>query len=132
MIRLKRVWLSMCSVALLGCSMNDAIHVDLEYLPVVARSVEINGQPVTVGNMDLLEDTVDLPLSYWVDDFRLVKLDGWDEALVGMSPVYLSENYMLVDKSDHIPCKLFRKDGTYVGDVGSIGQGIWSDLSTNM
>jgi hypothetical protein len=73
--------------------------------------------------MDLLEDTIDLPLSYWVDDFRLVKLDGRDEALVGMSTVYLSENYMLVDKSDHIPCKLFRKDGTYVGDVGSIGQG---------
>ena len=123
MIRLKRVWLSMCSVALLGCSMNDAIHVGLEHLPVVARSVEINGQPVTVGNMDLLEDTIDLPLSYWVDDFRLVKLDGRDEALVGMSTVYLSENYMLVDKSDHIPCKLFRKDGTYVGDVGSIEQG---------
>ena len=123
MIRLKNVWFCMCLVALSGCSMKDTSHVGSEHLPVVARSVEINGQPVTVGNMDLLEDTIDLPLSYWVDDFRLVKLDGRDEALVGMSPVYLSENYMLVDKSDHIPCKLFRKDGTYVGDVGSIGQG---------
>ena len=54
MIRLKRVWLSMCSVALLGCSMNDASHVGLEHLPVVARAVEINGELVTVGNVLIL------------------------------------------------------------------------------
>ena len=89
MIRLKNVWFCMCLVALSGCSMKDTSHVGSEHLPVVARSVEINGQPVTEGDMDLLEDTIDLPLSYWVDDFRLVKLDGRDEALVGMSPVYL-------------------------------------------
>ena len=116
-------WWLVSLLALSACSSKHAGGVLVGQLPVVADVVEINRQPVTVGNMDLLEDTIDLPLSYWVDDFRLVKLDGRDEALVGMSPVYLSENYMLVDKADHIPCKLFRKDGTYVCDVGGMGEG---------
>lgn len=116
-------WWLVSLLALSACSSKHAGGVLVGQLPVVADEVEINGQLVSVGNMDLLEDTIDLPLSYWVDDFRLVKLDGRDEALVGMSPVYLSENYMLVDKADHIPCKLFRKDGTYVCDVGGIGEG---------
>ena len=123
MIRLKNVWFSLCLVALSGCSMKDASHVGLEHLPVVAQPVEVDGQQVTVGDLSLLKDTIDLPLSYWVDELRMVKLDKRDEALVGLGEAFLSENYILVSRVEHIPCKLFRKDGTYVGDVGGIGQG---------
>ena len=56
-------WWLVSLLALSACSSKHAGGVLVGQLPVVARAVEMDGQPVTVGNMDLLEDTIDLPLS---------------------------------------------------------------------
>ena len=109
------------AIALVACSGSDKNQ--LGNLPVVAHQVEVDGQEMTVCQLDLLKDTIDLPLSYWVEDFEPVKLDLRDEALVGQGQVYVSDNYLLVGEKSNIPCKLFRRNGTYVGNVGSIGQG---------
>ena len=109
------------AIALAACSGNE--KGKLVELPVVAHSVEVDGQKMTVCNLSLLKDTIDLPLSYWVDDLQAVKLDGKDEALVGLGPICVSDNYILVGRANNVPCKLFRRDGSYVGTVGSIGQG---------
>lgn len=130
-MKAKQVCWVVMAIALAACSGNKKSRLNdlpveksrLSDLPVVAHSVDVNGEEVTVCELDLLKDTVDLPLSYWVDDCRIIKLDGCDEALVGMGPVYVSDNYVMVGRHESTPCKLFRKDGTYVGNVGSIGQG---------
>ena len=109
------------AIALAACSGNDKNQ--LGDLPVVAHQVEVDGQEMTVCNLDLLKDTIDLPLSYWVEDFEPVKLDTRDEALVGRGQVYVSDNYILVGEANNVPCKLFHRDGTYVSNIGSIGQG---------
>ena len=109
------------AIALVACSGNDKNL--LGNLPVVAHQVEVDGQEMTVCELGLLKVTIDLPLSYWVEDFETVKLDGKDEALVGHGPVYVSGNYILVRESNNVPCKLFRRDGSFVGKVGSLGQG---------
>ena len=117
------------AIALAACSGNEKGKLvefetgKLGELPVVAHSVEVDGQKMTVCNLSLLKDTIDLPLSYWVEDFEPVKLDGKDEALVGQGSVCVSDNYILVGRANNVPCKLFRRDGSYVGCVGSIGQG---------
>ena len=117
------------AIALAACSGNEKGKLvefekgKLGELPVVAHSVEVDGQKMTVCNLSLLKDTIDLPLSYWVDDLQAVKLDGKDEALVGLGPICVSDNYILVGRANNVPCKLFRRDGSYVGTVGSIGQG---------
>ena len=113
-------WVAM-AIALAACSGNERSR--LSDLPVVAHQVEVNGQQMTVCELDLLKDTIDLPLSYWVEDFKAVKLDGRDEALVGKGAVYVSDNYIVVNESQNVPCKLFRRDGSYISSVGSIGQG---------
>ena len=129
-------WVVM-AIALAACSGGKQSHGDerkqkeakfitysmVDELPVVAHSVEVDGQEVTVCELGLLKDTLDLPLSYWVEDFEVVKLDTRDEALVGQGSVLVSDNYILVGRSGNVPCKLFRRDGSYVGNVGSIGQG---------
>ena len=79
-------------IALAACSGNEKRR--LGDLPVVAHQVEVDGQEMTVCELDLLKDTIDLPLSYWVEDFEAVKLDGRDEALVGQGAVYVSDNYI--------------------------------------
>ena len=109
------------AIALAACSGNEKNQ--LGDLPVVAHQVEVNGQEMTVCNLDLLKDTIDLPLSFWVEDFEPVKLDTRDEALVGRGQVYVSDNYILVGEANNVPCKLFHRDGTYVSNIGSIGQG---------
>ena len=129
-------WVVM-AIALAACSGGKQSHGDerkqekakfvtysmVDDLPVVAHSVEVDGQEVTVCELGLLKDTLDLPLSYWVEDFEVVKLDTRDEALVGQGSVLVSDNYILVGRSGNVPCKLFRRDGSYVDNVGSIGQG---------
>ena len=113
-------WVTM-TIALVACTENEKNQ--LSDLPIVAHQVEVDGQEMTVCELGLLKDTIDLPLSYWVEDFEAVKLDGKDEALVGHGPVYVSDNYILVRESNNVPCKLFRRDGSFVGKVGSLGQG---------
>ena len=113
-------WVAL-TIALVACTENEKNQ--LSDLPIVAHQVEVDGQEMTVCELGLLKDTIDLPLSYWVEDFETVKLDGKDEALVGHGPVYVSDNYILVRESNNVPCKLFRRDGSFVGKVGSIGLG---------
>ena len=113
-------WVAL-TIALVACTENEKNQ--LSDLPIVAHQVEVDGQEMTVCELDLLKDTIDLPLSYWVEDLEAVKLDGKDEALVGQGPVYVSDNYILVGRANNVPCKLFRRDGSFVGKVGSLGQG---------
>ena len=113
-------WVAL-TIALVACTENEKNQ--LSDLPIVAHQVEVDGQEMTVCELELLKDTIDLPLSYWVEDFETVKLDGKDEALVGHGPVYVSDNYILVRESNNVPCKLFRRDGSFVGKVGSLGLG---------
>ena len=124
------VCLAAMAIALAACSGNKKsqqgewpIVEHLGDLPVVAHQVEVDGQEMTVCELNLLKDTVNLPLSYWVEDLEVVKLDAKDEALVGLGGVVVSDNYILVGRANNVPCKLFRRDGSYVGSVGSIGQG---------
>ena len=128
-MKAKQVCLAVMAIALAACSGNEKSRLvgneksRLGDLPVVAHQVEVDGQEMTVCELDLLKDTIDLPLSYWVEDFEAVKLDGRDEALVGQGGVVVSDNYILVGRANNVPCKLFRRDGSYVGSVGSFGQG---------
>ena len=128
-MKAKQVCWVVMAIALAACSGNEKSRLvgneksRLDDLPVVAQSVEVGGEKMTACELNLLKDTIDLPLSYWVDDLVTVKLDGKDEALVGQGPVCVSENYILVGRANNVPCKLFRRDGSFVGKVGNIGQG---------
>ena len=119
----KQVCGTVMAIALSACSEGNRKTVSLEDMPVVTHKEVRDGQELTVCNLELIEDTIDLPLSYFVEDLQMVKLDNRNEALVGKGRVSVSENYLLVAKSSNEPYKLFRRDGNFVGTVGSIGQG---------
>lgn len=111
-MNVKQVCWVVMAMAFAACSGNEKRR--FSDLPVVAHQVEVDGQQMTVCRLDLLKDTIDLPLSYWVEDFEAVKLDGRDEALVGQGGVIVSDNYIVVNISKNVPCKLFRRDGSYI------------------
>lgn len=107
-------------LTLTACSQKQSSY---EQMPVVAHTQMTGDVALAVCPIDMLEDTVSIPLSALVEEPRLVRLDNREEALVGSGGIRFSDNYILVMASQYVPCKLFRKDGTYINKVGSIGQG---------
>lgn len=94
----------------------------LEQAPVVAVWQTNGTDSLLAGDASLLKDTLTLPLSRWLDDFRMIRLDNRDEALVGEGAVFLSENYIGF-RGSGTPFKLFDRDGRYLNDIGKVGQG---------
>ena len=109
-------------LALSACTERKAISTWKDML-VVAHTEMLDGEPLTVCSLESMTDTVSIPLSALVEELQFVKLDNREEALIGMSAVSFSDNYILSHANRNVPCKLFRKDGTYINKVGSIGQG---------
>lgn len=107
-------------LTLTACSQKQS---SLEQMPVVAHTQMTGDVALTVCPIGMLEDTVSIPLSALVEEPQLVRLDNREEALVGSGGIRFSDNYILVMASQNVPCKLFRRDGTYINKVGSIGQG---------
>lgn len=114
-------------IAILGltsCSSDSTRYSSVwEEMPVVAHIEEINGDTLTVAHLEQLKDTVCIPLSDLVEELQIVALDKREEAMVNIAEISLSENYILV-AGFRSPCKLFRKDGTYVGKIGEYGTAI--------
>ena len=96
-----------------------------EQWPVVASYQWAGQDSVVVCDLSLLKDTVDLPFSFFLKDFQIIKLDNRDEAMVGENNLCVSENYILVYGSVYElhPCRLFTKKGEFVTNIGAIGQG---------
>lgn len=51
-------------------------------LPTVAAEVKTNGTTLMVCDWTAVKDSIHLPLSYFIEDLEIVKLDNKDEALV--------------------------------------------------
>ena len=111
---------SSCSVVPKGEEKNLS-----EQWPVVASYQWAGQDSVVVCDLSLLKDTVDLPFSFFLKDFQIIKLDNRDEAMVGENNLCVSENYILVYGSVYElhPCRLFTKKGEFVTNIGAIGQG---------
>lgn len=107
---------------LTACSSDSARYSSVwEEMSVVAHIEEINGDTLTVAHLEQLKDTVCIPLSNLVEELQIVALDKKEEASVEMEgEIFLSDHYILVT-GWRTPCKLFRKDGTYVGKIGEYG-----------
>lgn len=93
----------------------------------VAKENEVIGQrsdDLISVNVKDIRDSIDMPLSEWIEDLEIVQLDGsTDEAFVGHGNVYVSDDYFVISYSDK-PIKLFdRKTGKYITKIGNVGRG---------
>lgn len=91
-----------------------------EDMPKVASK----NKDLTVCDYTLLNKTVTIPLSSFVDELQIVKLDNDDRALVSQNETLISDNYILVKGSNQNPYKLFdKKTGKFLTNIGSYGRG---------
>lgn len=116
------------------CSCNGSGKYNLwENAPVVASTVMVDGEEMINLDLSLLKDTIVFPLSYFMEEFEIVKLSDEDDALVYPAPTIVSDNYILVQSGRNprgeyrasvpIPCRLFDKKGNFLTNIGAIGQG---------
>lgn len=99
--------------------------------PVVAKRVTTPTGTLISCNLKALKDTVTLPLSYFTEELQVVKLDNREEALVGgWIRTTVSDNYILVSNNKQTPYKLFTRNGKYICNIGSYGQGPNEYLNT--
>lgn len=67
-------------------------------------------------------DVVQTKLSDWITDFKIVRFENSDSALIKGWRTYVSENYIgVADESN--PFKIFNHQGKFLGCIGQIGQG---------
>ena len=98
----------------------SAQKMAIKDLPVIAEKKS----ELIVADLSKAKRDVILPLSEFVEELQILKLDDAEEALVKESFVKIGDKYILVRGSQSIPCKLFdRKTGKFVCNVGSYGQG---------
>lgn len=111
-----------------SCSNKNGQDNDIDLLKnsvIVAKKVTtINGDTVIVGNLTLLKDTIDFPLSAFLSDFQLIDLEDSEAALVketGGGSIAISSNYIGIYSGTGY--KLFNKKGRYITTLSSRGQG---------
>lgn len=68
-------------------------------------------------------DVVQTKLSDWITDFKIVRFEDSDSALIKGWRCYVSENYIGVADQSMAPFKLFNHQGEFLGCIGQIGQG---------
>lgn len=84
--------------------------------------VESSGNQLTVCNFATVQDTLDVPLSEFVEDCRIIRFETSDEAMFKAWYIIATDNYIGVRQSGS-SFKLFDKDGKYLHDIGAVGNG---------
>lgn len=107
------------------CSCQQNLRESLwENAPVAAKNMEMADGTLIDFDPTLLQDTIIFPISYFIEEIEIVRLDNREEAIVSPSQkVYPSENYILLKDYRNIPCKLFDKKGKFISNIGAIGNG---------
>lgn len=113
---------TLLSLLLLSCDKNIG-SAALQHLDVVAERSMINNAELISCDLSKLKDTVNIPLSFLVEDLQMIRLDNRDEALIGSSFVTVADRHILVRNNRQNPFKLFNKKGEFLTTIGSYGQG---------
>ena len=81
-----------------------------------------DGNILTLCDYSKVNDTIDIPLSEWVEDCQLIRFENKDTALFKLWWPVISSNYIGIRQSEGA-FKLFDRNGKFLHDIGKVGQG---------
>ena len=123
---MKTTCLLLSSVLLLGCLSACNIFTQkqkaLKTNDGSIATVETGGNELTVCDFALVKDTIDVPLSEFVEDCRIVRFDNSDTAMFKAWFILATDQYIGVRQSGG-SFKLFDKEGKFLHDIGAVGNG---------
>ena len=81
-----------------------------------------DGNNLVLCDYNLVGDTIDVPLSEWLEDCKLVRFENQDTALFKFWWPAITENYIGIRQEGGV-FKMFDHSGKFLADIGKVGQG---------
>lgn len=110
------------SLLLFSCGKNTK-QTAFDRLDIVAERVTVGNSELISCDLTKLKDTVDIPLSFFIENLQMIRLDNRDEALVGVTATTITDKHVLLRNNQQNPYKLFNIGGEFITTIGSYGQG---------
>lgn len=85
-------------------------------------TIKQDGTELTLCDFNKVKDTLDIPLSEWVEDCQIVRFENTDTALFKFWWPAISEHYIGIRQEGGV-FKLFNHQGKFLCDIGTVGQG---------
>lgn len=105
-----------------GCNISTEKQKALKANDGSLSSTEADGYKLTVCDFSAVKDTMEVPLSEFVEDCHLIRFDNSDEALFKAWFILVTDRYIGVRQSG-AAFKLFDKEGKFLHDIGAVGNG---------
>ena len=108
---------------LASCSITCEQAIEDTWTPVAEWKV-VEGDSVMVADVSKAEVETTLPLEMIADDYQVIKLDKEAEEYSILSDAFITENYIGISCYSYSPFRLFKKDGTFLRQIGGLGEEI--------
>ena len=108
---------------LASCSITSEQAIEDTWTPVAEWKV-VEGDSVMVADVSKAEVETTLPLEMIADDYQVIKLDKGAEEYSILSDAFITENYIGISCYSYSPFRLFKKDGTFLRQIGGLGEEI--------
>lgn len=106
---------------LASCSVTSEQAIEDTWTPVAEWKV-VEGDSVMVADVSKAEVETTLPLEMIADDYQVIKLDKEAEEYSILSDAFITENYIGISCYSYSPFRLFKKDGTFLRQIGGLGE----------
>jgi len=107
-------------IGFISCNPINRSYIE-ESWDIVAHWKIIKEDSVIVADVDKVKAKMNIPLDVLVEDYSVVKLDNKALLTHRMSDAFISDNFIAISCYSYHPLKLFKKDGIFIGDIGSLG-----------
>ena len=106
---------------LASCSITSEQAIEDTWTPVAEWKV-VEGDSVMVADVNKAEVETTLPLEMIADDYQVIKLDKEAEEYSILSDAFITEGYIGISNYSNEPFRLFKKDGTFLRQIGALGE----------
>ena len=124
---MKTTYLLLSSALLLGCvsacNTSGQKSKEMKTDDGSITTVETAGSKLTICDLSLVKDTIEVPLSEFVEDCRIVRFETSEEAYFKAWFINATDNYIGIRQGDRGVFKLFDRNGKFLYNVGSVGSG---------
>lgn len=114
---------TMLLVLLSGCNSSTHKQKSMKTDDGSITIIESSGNRLTVCNFASVKDTLDIPLSEFIEDCRIIRFDNSEEAYFKGMFFNITDNYIGIRQMGQNVFKLYDKNGKFLYNVGSIGGG---------
>ena len=124
---MKTSYLLLSSALLLGClsacNTSPREPKAMEANDGSVTTIESNGNKLTVCDLSAVKDTIEVPLSEFVEDCRIVRFETSEEAYFKAWFINATDKHIGIRQGNQDVFKLFDRDGKFLYNVGSVGSG---------